>query len=74
MICKFAMLLAVCMVCMPIGGLTASGSTLPAEPIATACPVSSPWLIEPAPILLLCVVLLFLARIDYRHKQQLLSR
>jgi hypothetical protein len=55
---KFGMLLSIIMVCMPIGGLPESETLLRADPIATAAPVSHAWLVDPLPLVFLCLVLL----------------
>ena len=62
---KCAMFAAVLMICMPIGGLTASGPISQSQIVATAEPVEHPWLIAPARLLFLCAVLLLMAKVDY---------
>ena len=62
---KCAMVAAVMIVCMPIGGLTASGPAPQTHVVATAEPVDQPWLVAPARLLFLCAVLLVMAKVDY---------
>ena len=64
---KCAMVAAVMIVCMPIGGLTASGTVPQTHVIATAEPVDQPWLVAPARLLFLCAALLVMAKVDYAH-------
>ena len=59
------MVAAVMIVCMPIGGLTASGTAPQTHVVATAEPVSQPWLVAPARLLFLCAALLVMAKVDY---------
>ena len=67
---KLPGLVAVLMICMPIGGLAASGPILEAGPLATASPVSNPWLVGPVHLLFLCAVLLISSRIEQYHRRK----
>lgn len=69
---KIVMFLAALMVCMPIGGLTASEPTASAEQITTADPVANPWIVGPIRLLLLSAVLLVMSRVEQYHRQKLL--
>lgn len=67
---RCAMFAAVMIICMPIGGLTASGPTVHADVIATAEPVGQPWLVAPARLLFLCAALFVMAKVDYARLRQ----
>jgi hypothetical protein len=71
MLRKTAVVIAVWMICMPIGGLTASGPVEPHHPLATASPVDHPWLVGPLQLLLLCLVLLLGSWVERRHRSSL---
>ncbi len=73
MLRKIAMFAAVMMVCMPIGGLNASGPIEQSTTIATVAPLAQPWMVAPIRLLMLCAVLLISSKIQRVHQRQMLE-
>lgn len=71
---KFVKLLAMGMVCMPIGGGRVTESLAGAAPAATVAPVAQPWLVSPLRLAVVCVVLLVASLLNRYHKRQLLLK
>ena len=74
---KFVMLVAMGMVCMPIGGTQTNGAqtdgaVAEAAPLATIGPLAQPWLVSPVRLVVVCVVLLLASWLNRHHKRQLL--
>lgn len=67
---KFVMLVAMGMVCMPIGGVQTDGSVAEAAPLATVDPVSVPWLVSPVRLVIVCVVLLLASWLNRQDRRQ----
>ena len=66
------MLVAMGMVCMPIGGARIDGPVAEAAPLATIGPVAQPWLVSPVRLVVVCIVLLLASWLNRHHKRQLL--
>jgi len=69
----FSMLAVMGMICMPIGGVQAGGPVADTVPMATAAPVDAPWLVAPARLVIVCVVLLLASWLNRYHRQVLLE-
>ena len=62
MLRKTFMLVAVCLVCMPLGGLVSSAGGGPQGYVTPANALMDSWMLDPALMLVLCVMLLTLAK------------
>jgi len=72
---KFVMLVAMGMVCMPIGGIRSAGvqtdgTVAEAAPMDTADPLSAPWLVSPVRLVIVCVVLLLASWLNRQGRRQ----
>lgn len=68
---RLLMLVAIGMICMPIGGVRVGGSVGDAAPLATAAPVANPWLVAPTRLMIVCVALLLASWLNRYHRRQL---
>ena len=62
MLRKTAMLVAVCLICMPLGGLVSSAGGGPQGYVTQANALTDSWMIDPALMLVVCIMLLGISR------------
>jgi hypothetical protein len=67
MLCKTAMLVAVCLICMPLGGLVSSAGGGPQGYITQANALTDSWMLDPALMLVVCVLLLAVSKSTKRR-------
>jgi len=57
------MLFAVCLICMPLGGLAASAGGGPQGYVTQANALTDSWMIDPAMMLITCVLMLAISHV-----------
>ena len=62
MLRKAAMMVAVCLVCMPLGGLVSSAGGGPQNYVTQANPMTDTWMLDPALMLVVCILLLAISK------------
>ncbi len=69
MLRKIAMLFAVCLVCMPLGGLASSAGGGPQGYLTQANALTDSWMLDPALMLILCILLLAISQVFGQRRQ-----
>ena len=62
MLRKMARMVAVCLVCMPLGGLVSSAGGGPQGYVTQANALTDSWMLDPAMMLVVCVLLLAISK------------
>ena len=69
MLRKIAMLFAVCLVCMPLGGLASSAGGGPKGYLTQANVLTDSWMLDPALMLILCILLLAISKVSSQRRR-----
>ena len=73
MLRKMAMLFAVCLICMPLGGLVSSAGGGPQGYVTQANTLTDSWMLDPALMLVLCILLLAISKVSYQRRRGVMS-
>ena len=69
MLRKTAMLFAMCLICMPLGGLVSSAGGGPQGYVTQANALTDSWMLDPALMLVLCILLLAISVVSCRRRR-----
>jgi len=63
------MLFAMCLICMPLGGLASSAGGGPQGYVTQANALTDGWMLDPALMLVLCVLLLAILHVSRQRRR-----
>ncbi len=69
MLRKTAMLVAVCLICMPLGGLVSSAGGGPQGYVTQANALTDTWMLDPALMLVVCILLLAVSKVASQRRR-----
>ncbi len=69
MLRKIFMLVAVCLICMPLGGLVSSAGGGPQGYVTPANALMDSWMLDPALMLALCILLLAVSKSNQHRRR-----